>query len=345
MTALSARTWRADPKSGLIGVSPAMRDILAKVETFSTCDAPVLIEGETGTGKELAARALHYQSSRSGEPFVPINCAALPEQLVVNELFGHRRGAFTGAEGRQAGLVEQAGRGTILFDEVDTLTLPAQAVLLRFLQDQEYRPLGGGAVRTGAARIVAASNARMGDKLKDCSFRQDLFYRLGVLTLHMPPLRERRDDILPLASHFMARFEQRYGGPARHLASKALAALEAHDWPGNVRELENRLHRAFVLSAGDEIDGTNLELDAAPCADPAAGPSGSPCGAFAAAKARAVADFEQDYLSRLMRLTNGNISAASRTARKERRTLARLLKKHGIDRREYVAGSEGRSAN
>jgi DNA-binding NtrC family response regulator len=336
MTALRAPTWRADPTSGLIGVSRAMRDILAKVEIFSACDAPVLIEGETGTGKELAARALHYQSPRRGEPFVPINCGALPEQLVVNELFGHRRGAFTGAELQQAGLVEQAGRGTILFDEVDTLALPAQAVLLRFLQDQEYRPLGGGAVRTGAARIVAASNARMTDKLKDCSFRQDLFYRLGVLTLHLPALRERREDILPLARHFLARFQQRYGGPVRRLARGALAALEAHDWPGNVRELENRLHRAFVLSDGEEMDGTHFGLGCGDGAEPAAEASDRPCGAFAAAKARAVADFEQDYLSRLMSLTNGNISAASRTAHKERRTLARLLKKHGIDRREYV---------
>jgi DNA-binding NtrC family response regulator len=339
MTALTARTGRAGPKSGLIGASRAIRDVLAKVEMFSACDAPVLIEGETGTGKELAARALHYQSPRRGEPFVPINCAALPEQLVVNELFGHRRGAFTGAERQQAGLVEQAGRGTILFDEVDSLTLPAQAVMLRFLQDQEYRPLGGGAVRTGAARIVAASNARMTDKLKDCSFRQDLFYRLGVLTLHLPPLRERRDDILLLAGHFLARFRQRYGGPTRRLSREALTALEAHDWPGNVRELENRLHRAFVLSPGDEIDGTHLGLGCGIGGEPAAEASGRPCGAFAVAKARAVADFEQDYLSRLMSLTNGNISAASRAARKERRTLARLLKKYGIDRRAYVAGA------
>ena len=336
MTALTARTGRADPKSGLIGASQAICDVLAKVEMFSACDAPVLIEGETGTGKELAARALHYQSLRCGEPFVPINCAALPEQLVVNELFGHRRGAFTGAERQQAGLVEQAGRGTILFDEVDTLPLPAQAVLLRFLQDQEYRPLGGGPVRTGAARILAASNASMTDKVRDCSFRQDLFYRLGVLTLHLPPLRARRDDILPLARHFLARFQQRYSGPVRRLTREALAALEAHDWPGNVRELENRLHRAFVLSGGEEIDGTNLGIGGGGAAEPAAEAPGSPCGAFAPAKARAVADFEQDYLSRLMSLTNGNISAASRTARKERRTLARLLKKHGIDRREYV---------
>ncbi len=336
MTALTARAHSAEPRSGLIGNSEAMRDVRAQLEMFSACDAPVLLEGETGTGKELAARALHYQSPRRGEPFVPINCAALPEQLVVNELFGHCRGAFTGAERHEAGLVEQARRGTILFDEVDTLALPAQAVLLRFLQDQEYRPLGSGGVKTASVRIVSASNAGMAGKVRTASFRQDLFYRLGVLTLRLPPLRERREDIHPLARYFLARFQQRYGGPPRELSERALATLEAHDWPGNVRELENRLHRAFVLSFDDEVDWTDLGLGpAGPCERSITAPNGA-FGSFATAKARVVADFEQDYLSRLMSLTNGNISAASRVARKERRTLARLLKKHGIDRREYA---------
>ncbi|MDO6416130.1 sigma-54 dependent transcriptional regulator [Sphingomonas sp. BIUV-7] len=327
------KTVTAGARSGLVGASDAIRAVLAKLEAFSTCDAPVLIDGETGTGKELAARALHYQSRRRGEPFVPINCAALPEQLIVNELFGHHRGAFTGAEVRQAGLVEQAGGGTILFDEVDMLPLPAQAVLLRFLQDQEYRPLGGGVVKIGDVRIVAASNARLATKVKDRSFREDLFYRLGVLMLHLPPLRERRDDVPLLADHFLQRLQQRYGG-AKRLDPQALDTLEAHDWPGNVRELENRLHRAFVLSPGPEIGCAELELE--PTAAPARLRTvANGCDVFAAAKVRAIADFEHDYLSRLMAMTRGNISAASRVAHKERRTLARLLQKHGINRREY----------
>ena len=168
-------------QSGLVGESRTFHDVLVKIEAFSACDAPVLIEGETGTGKELVARALHYLSRRRSGPFVPINCAALPEQLVVSELFGHKRGAFTGAEIRQAGLVEQANRGTIFFDEVDSLPLPAQAVLLRFLQDQEYRPLGGGAPQTGNVRVLAASNASMRTQVRERRFREDLFYRLNVL--------------------------------------------------------------------------------------------------------------------------------------------------------------------
>ena len=200
-------------QSGLIGDSKTFHDVLVKIEAFSACDAPVLIEGETGTGKELVARALHYLSRRRSGPFVPINCAALPEHLVVSELFGHKRGAFTGAEARQAGLVEQANRGTIFFDEVDSLPLPAQAVLLRFLQDQEYRPLGGGPPQTGNVRVLAASNASMRTQVRERRFREDLFYRLNVLTLHLPPLRDRRDDIALLARHFLGRFRHRYGGP------------------------------------------------------------------------------------------------------------------------------------
>ncbi len=329
-----------DDRTGLVGGSRAFHDVLAKIKAFSVCDAPILIEGETGTGKELVARAVHYLSMRRGGPFVPVNCAALPDQLVVNELFGHTRGAFTGAEVRQAGLVEQACRGTILFDEVDTLPLPAQAVLLRFLQDQEYRPLGGGAPKTGNVRVLAASNADVGAKVRERSFREDLFYRLNVLTLHLPPLRERADDIPLLVRHFLERLRHRYGGPGKQVTAEAMAALRAHPWPGNVRELENRLHRAFVLAPAPEIDCADLELvpvngSPHPQCPGTTGECG--CASFAAAKARAVADFEQAYLQRLMTTTNGNVSAASRMARKERRTLARLLKKHGIDRRQFEA--------
>jgi DNA-binding NtrC family response regulator len=327
-----------DNQSGLVGGSRAFLDVLAKIRAFSACDAPILIEGETGTGKELVARAVHYLSKRRGGPFAPINCAALPEHLVVNELFGHTRGAFTGAEARQAGLVEQACRGTIFFDEVDTLPLPAQAVLLRFLQDQEYRPLGGGAPKTGNVRVLAASNTSIQAKVRDRSFREDLFYRLSVLTLHLPPLRERRDDIPALAGHFLDRFRHRYGGPGKLLSAEAMAALGRHDWPGNVRELENRLHRAFVLAATAEINRADLELvpvNGHPW--PQCAKTGNECMAFSVAKAQAVAEFEHAYLLRLMTATKGNVSAASRIASKERRTLARLLKKHGIDRRQFEA--------
>ncbi|MGH8543018.1 MAG: sigma-54 interaction domain-containing protein [Gammaproteobacteria bacterium] len=322
--------------SRLIGDSASFQQVMAKIARFSACDAPVLIEGETGTGKELVARALHYRSARRGNPFVPINCAALPEQLVVSELFGHERGAFTGAQARRVGLVEQARRGTIFFDEVDSLPPPAQAVLLRFLQDQEYRPLGGGSLLHADTRVLAASNVCMASEVHERRFREDLYHRLNVLTLTLPPLRARRGDILALAAHFSERLSRQYRRAPKTLSPTAASALMKHDWPGNVRELENRLHRSFLMADGRQICAADLELDGA---EEGTGPktSGSLLeGTFAAAKARAVAEFERTYLSNLMAATQGNVSAAGRLAGKERRTLARLLKKHGIDRQRFL---------
>jgi DNA-binding NtrC family response regulator len=299
----------------------------------------VLIEGETGTGKELVARALHYRSARRGHPFVPVNCAALPEQLVVSELLGYERGAFTGAQGRRLGLVEQARRGTIFFDEVDSLLPPAQAVLLRFLQDQKYRPLGAGSLLHADTRVVAASNVCMASEVRERRFREDLYHRLNVLTVSLPPLRARGGDILDLASHFLDHLSRQYRRMPKALSAAAVSALMKHDWPGNVRELENRLHRSFLMADGREISSVDLGLDGAEEDDgpQAHGPLLE--GTFAAAKARAVADFERAYLSNLMTATQGNVSAASRLAGKERRTLARLLREHGIDRYRFVPES------
>jgi DNA-binding NtrC family response regulator len=327
-----------DPR--LIGDSASFQEVLAGIERFSACDAPVLIEGATGTGKELVARALHYRSARRGHPFVPINCAALPEQLVVSELFGHERGAFTGAQGRRIGLVEQARRGTIFFDEVDTLPPPAQAVLLRFLQDQEYRPLGGGSVLHADTRVLAATNICIASEVHERRFREDLYHRLNVLAISVPPLCARRGDILSLAGHFLERLSRRYRRTAKTLSSAAVCALLEHDWPGNVRELENRLHRSFLMADGRQICAADLGLKRAEDGSEPERTGRLLEGTFATAKARAVADFERGYLCELLATTQGNISAAGRLAGKERRTLARLLKKHGIDRRRFLP--EGR---
>ena len=324
----------------LIGDSACFQEVLARISRFSACDAPVLIEGETGTGKELIARALHYRSARRGYPFVPINCAALPEQLVVSELFGHERGAFTGAQGRRAGLVEQARRGTIFFDEVDTLPLLAQAVLLRFLQDQEYRPLGGGSALHADTRVVAASNICMATAARERRFREDLYHRLNVLEVSLPPLRARRGDILDLAAHFLNRLSHQYRRAPKTLSALAASALLKHDWPGNVRELQNRLHRSFLMADGAQICCADLELDRPEPDDGRGEDTVLVEGTFAAAKARAVAAFERAYLCDLMTATQGNVSAAGRLAGKERRTLARLLKKHGIDRRRFLPQTE-----
>lgn len=328
-----------DLNSRLIGASPSFRAVKANIRRFSQCDAPVLIEGETGTGKELVARALHYLSPRGGGPFVPVNCGALPEQLIVNELFGHERGAFTGADKSAAGLVAQARDGTIFFDEVDALPLTAQAVVLRFLQDQEYRPLGNGAVRTGNVRVIAASNACIKACVEARCFREDLFYRLNVLGLGLPPLREREEDILLLATHFLDRFGKVYGALPKTLSRAAQMAMRGHDWPGNVRELENRIHRAFVLTRGPELCAQDIGFS--PVDEPAPSPSHASAEDhvnvnFAVAKARAVSEFEYAYLYRLMSVTHGNISAASRLSGKERRTLTRLLRKHGIERETFL---------
>jgi two-component system, NtrC family, response regulator GlrR len=322
----------------LIGDSACFQEVLARILRFSACDAPVLIEGETGTGKELVARALHYRSARRGHPFVPINCAALPEQLVVSELFGYERGAFTGAQGRRLGLVEQARRGTIFFDEVDSLPPSAQAVLLRFLQDQEYRPLGAGSLLHADTRVVAASNLCMASEVRERRFREDLYHRLNVLTLSVPPLRARGNDVLDLAAHFLDRLGRRYHRAPKALSVPAVSALMKHDWPGNVRELENRLHRSFLMADGSQIGLADLGLEGAD--ESATLEPGGPLldGTFATAKARAVADFERSYLCNLIATTNGNVSAASRLAGKERRTFARLLRKHGIDRRQFLRG-------
>lgn len=327
----------AEFQAPFVGDGPCMAKVIGQIRAFSCYDAPVLIQGETGTGKELAARALHYFSMRRGGPFVPINCATLPDTLIANELFGHEPGAFTGADGQRTGLIDQACHGTLFFDEVDALSPMAQAAVLRFLEDQEFRPLGGGTSRQGDVRIVAATNAALLDTVEAKEFRDDLFYRLNVLNLHMPPLRAHREDIPALASHFLTRLAKRYGGAAKALGPCALDALMTYDWPGNVRELENRLHHAYVVASGQTIEQRDLKLerDERPASRSAeAWPRTD--GSFAEAKARVVADFERTYLHKLLARTRGNVSAASRLARKDRRAFNRLLTKHHIDRQQYL---------
>jgi DNA-binding NtrC family response regulator len=327
-------------KLNFVGQAPAFKETAVRIRKFAACDVPVLIQGETGTGKELAARALHYLGPRKDRPFVPVNCGALPENLIENELFGHRRGAFTDARSDQRGLVVQAQGGTLFLDEIDTLTPSAQAALLRFLQAREYRPLGAEKTEKADLRIVAASNQPLERLVESNRFRRDLLYRLNIMPLRMPPLRERRGDIVLLAEHFLRRFREEYDAPAKRLSAATIETLEAHSWPGNVRELENCLHRAFLMSDGDDIHfafnpdycGEELsEDDLVPDGDE----SGEPLS-FAAAKTKVVEAFERRYLQKLLALTEGNVSRAARLADKERRALGKLLRKHGIDRLDYV---------
>jgi len=313
----------------LIGESPAFVEQIQKLPAVARCDAGVLISGETGTGKELIARAIHYLSPRARGPFVPVNSGAIPLDLVENELFGHERAAFTGAHAAQPGLIEQADGGTLFLDEVDSLPPLAQVKLLRFLQEKELRRLGSTRTRKCDVRVIAATNAEVEAALAEGKIRRDLYYRLNVIPVPLPPLRERRKDIPLLALHFLHRYAGELGQPCRAFTPGAMQALQDYGWPGNVRELEHVVERAVVL-AGDreEIDLGALDVPR-PDSRPADPPS------FQEAKARAIARFERGYLEELLATFGGNITRAARAAQKNRRAFWELIRKHDIDARRF----------
>ncbi len=310
----------------MIGESTEFLKVVAAIEKIACYDVPTLIEGETGTGKELVARAVHYRSGRKDRPFVPVNCGALPETLIENELFGHRRGAFTDAREDQLGLVALADGGTLFLDEVDALPLKGQVTLLRFLQDQLYRPVGEKTEARADVRVIAASNRELSALCEAGQFRLDLMYRLRFFNLRLPPLRERRGDADLLAKHFVAMAAERFHKRPRPIARETLAWFDRHSWPGNVRELENLVYREFLLREGDvlSIPAPTGAGDAAEEARTA----GVLC--YREAKARAIAAFERAYLVDIMQRAAGNVSEAARIIGTERRHLGRLLKKHGI---------------
>ena len=306
----------------IIGESPAFLDKVRCVPRFARCDATVLISGESGTGKELFARAIHYLSPRADRPFIPVNCGALPENLVESEIFGHKRGAFTGAASDQAGLIREAEGGTLFLDEIDTLTPQAQVKLLRFLQDGEYHPVGSHQILHANIRVVAAGNADFSQIVREGRFREDLFYRLNVLTLTLPALRERRGDILLLTHDFLEKQAAIAEGRSKNLSLAALNRLLSHSWPGNVRELQNVLTRAIVLSDHDSIESSDLDL-------PEDGPAAEE-QSFRAMKSHAVQRFEHDFLATVLRAHEGNITRAASAVKKNRRAFWELLRKHGL---------------
>lgn len=314
----------------LIGESPSFQAALSAICSCAACDATVLLQSETGSGKELAARAIHYLGARRGAPFVPMNCGAIPESLVENELFGHARGAFTDARESRLGAVTQAEGGTLFLDEVDALSVRAQVALLRFLQDCEYRPVGDASVRHANVRVIASTNADLQALVAAGLFRTDLLYRLNVLALELPPLRLRGRDVILLAETFVRRFSHKYGKPVPALHPDTIAYFLRYDWPGNVRELENLIHRELLMRKGPCI---RVQGPAAGCVAPA--PPLTAQG-FRAAKAHAVAEFERAYLRELLSRTGGNISEAARLAGKERSRLSKLAKKHGLLRSQVA---------
>jgi len=316
------------PLDPFVGESIAFRRVLDTIPGIAPSDATILITGETGTGKEMAARTIHYNSRRGGRPFVPVNCGALPDHLFENEMFGHARGAFTDASTAQKGLVAEAESGSLFLDEVDTLSASAQVKLLRLLQGGEYRPLGSSRAQVADVRIITATNADLRQKVEAGLFREDLYYRLNILRLTLPPLRERLDDIPLLAGHFLERYGARYGRGRIGLSDGALGKLLAHSWPGNVRELESTLQRAVIVAQGAELRAEEIDLPGVPAR------GGRPAAAesFQHAKARAIEQFERGYLVELLAAYGGNVTRAARKAGKERRAFQRLLRKHGLGR-------------
>jgi DNA-binding NtrC family response regulator len=324
---------------GLIGASRAFQDMLEMLEKIAGYDATVLITGETGSGKELAARAIHYLSARRDKPFIPVNCGALPDQLIENELFGHSRGAYTDARESQIGLIAQAEGGTLFLDEVDALSHKAQVSLLRFLQDGQYRPLGGSHVECAQVRILAASNIDLARLVAECRFRADLHFRLNVMELSVPPLRERVEDIAALARHFIQEAACRYQLPPKELHPEALCWLTRQLWPGNVRELGNLIQREYLLSDSPLVRIRGAQPSGERRQQPDRRNGLPDTFNFNAAKQTILQDFERNHLLRLMRESAGNISQAARLAGKERRALGKLLKKHQIEADAFRARS------
>jgi DNA-binding NtrC family response regulator len=322
----------------MIGKSASFLKMTALIAKIADCDAPVLLEGETGTGKEMAARAIHYQGKRCDKPFVPVNCGAIPDLLIENELFGHRKGAFTDARDDQLGLIAHAHSGTLFLDEVDALSPKGQVTLLRFLQDRHYRPLGDTREQSTDVRIVAASNVSLAKLAEAGQFRMDLLYRLKILFLELPPLRERQGDPALLAEHFVRICSERFGKPVKTFHAHTLEWFESYSWPGNIRELENWVYREFLLADGPlihlhpvvQFQGDRRQrLDRRQMASDELD--------YAAAKAKVIEDFEVKFLVSRMAKAKGNVTAAAHLAGTERRYFGKLIKKRGIDKNCYYA--------
>ncbi|HEX2207647.1 MAG TPA: sigma-54 dependent transcriptional regulator [Longimicrobium sp.] len=322
----------------IIGTSDSIQKVFSVVSRVAPTDASVFISGESGTGKELIARALHANSRRSDRQFMAINCAALPENLLESELFGHEKGAFTDARETKRGLFEVASGGTLFLDEVSEMSMELQAKLLRVLQERRIRRVGGENEIAIDVRVVSATNRDPDQAVRDGNLRQDLLYRLNVVPVKLPPLRQRREDIPALAQHYLRKFGQEYERGNLRFSPDALRVLSDYHWPGNVRELQNMVERIVSLCLpGQEITAEDLPEELS--ARPTNGRSSAPVSAnepFHEAKTEAIAIFEKEYLRDLLRRHNGNISQAARTAGIDRKTIHRMLTKYDLEGREVA---------
>jgi len=319
---------------GLFGTCKSFAQCMRRLRKIAISHAPILIEGETGTGKELAARYLHYLGPKSGKPFIPVNCGSLPAGLFENELFGHEKGAYTDAKSSQLGLIEQADNGTLFLDEVNSLHPNAQAGLLRFLQDQQYRPLGSRKLKQANITVLAASNSDLGQQAEQGHFRKDLYYRLSSISINLPALRDRRPDIGTLARLFLRQLCEEYQQQARSLHPDSISYLQLQPWPGNVRQLKSLIHSEFLINDSRIIRIQEEEQDRQHSFG--AIPARARQTTLKQARNDVIELFEQEYLHQLMLETSGNVTHAARLAGKERRSLGKLLKKYRIDRNDYM---------
>jgi two-component system response regulator HydG len=321
-------TFKMAPVGALIGRDPRIVEIAELVKRVAPTDATVLIVGETGTGKELIARLVHVLSLRRASPFVPVNCGAVPESVLESELFGHTRGSFTGATADAPGKFGAASHGTIFLDEVSAMGNPMQVALLRVLQSGEYSPVGSPHALFCDVRIVAASNADPRRLVDSGALRPDLYYRLNIIRLELPPLRERAVDIPLLAAHFVRLFAERYGKAVPDLDRAAVDALLRYSFPGNVRELQNLIHRAVVLAGGKSIGAADLAIEH-PSPRKTTG-IGDGAASFHEAKAQAIEQFERTFLSEVLGRSDGVISRAAREAGLSERNFHVKLRRYGI---------------
>jgi DNA-binding NtrC family response regulator len=316
----------------LVGGSPGLLEVFKSIGRVGPTAATVLVTGESGTGKELVAETLHRVSPRAGGPFVAVNCAAIPEDLLESELFGHERGAFTGAVARKVGRFERAQRGTLFLDEIGDMSLVLQAKILRALQERTVERLGGEEGIPVDVRVVAATHRDLPERIAAGEFREDLYYRLSVVRLHLPPLRERGEDVAALATHFAARFAREHARPVREMAPVTLAALAAHRWPGNVRELRNAVERAVLLCPGETLLPEHLQLEARAVPSEAggfeAGGAGEPLPGYS--PRLSLAELEALHLARVLREVDGHFGRAAEILGIHRNTVSQKAHEHGL---------------
>lgn len=310
--------------AGIVGEDPNFINMISRIPQIAERQMPVMLHGETGVGKEVCARAIHYLSNRSDKPFIPVDCGSIPTNLFENELFGHKKGAFTDARTSYSGLVEEANGGTLFLDEIGVLNYRTQSKLLRLIQESTYRPLGSNKDRKADIRIIAATNTDLKEKINTKSFRADLYYRFGM-TIHIPPLRDRKKDIPLLVDAFIKKHASNNTERSKKISPSTIKKLLSYDWPGNVRELENVIHQALILSNGSVISPADINLAGSLYPD-----NQFIEIRFSEAKKKVIENFEKNYIKQVMQIAEGNITKAAEIAQKDRADFSRLVKKYNL---------------